>query len=331
MKRFMVLAAILGIALFGGLVAYSGVGDVTGAVAAAGWATVLVVLIRAVLVAGSGLSWHLLFPPDQRLPVGVAVGLRFIREAVNVLLPVAMVGGDLVGARLATFWRVNGALAGAATIADVAIQAATQAVFAILGIGVLMWLHGDSPLVRYAAGGIALAVLLIGAFFVVQAKLGSRLLTAVLTRLGFEGTATDLVERLWSGLASVYAGPGRVVRSSLLHMAIWIVGSLEVQVALHFMGYPISFAEALVIESLGQAVRGAAFVVPGGLGVQEGGFVALCALFGVPPGPALALSILKRVADLVLGLPSLAAWQIIEGRRMLRRPAPEDAVAGPRP
>ncbi len=331
MKRFMVLAAILGIALFGGLVAYSGVGDVASAVAAAGWATLFVVILRATLLAACGVSWHLLFPPDQRLPVGVAIGLRFIREAVNVLLPVAMVGGDLVGARLATFWRVNGALAGATTIADVAIQAATQAVFAILGIGVLMWLHGDSPLVRYAAGGVAIAANLIGAFFVVQARLGSRLLTSLLIRLGFEGTATELVERLWSGLATVYAAPGRVVRSTVLHMVIWIAGAFEVQIALHFMGYPISFAEALVIESLGQAVRGAAFVVPGSLGVQEGGFVALCALFGVPTGPALALSILKRVADLALGLPSLAAWQIIEGRRMFRRPAPDAAVVEPRP
>jgi hypothetical protein len=34
---------------------------------------------------------------------------------------------------------------------------------------------------------------------------------------------------------------------------------------------------------------------------------------------ALALSLLKRARDLVLGLPVLAAWQLLEGRRLWRR------------
>ena len=317
MKRVAILAGILGLTLFGVLVAYSGAGDVAQAVAAAGWAVLLVVAIRAVIVIGAGIAWHWLFPPEARLSLSVAVGLRFIREGVNVLLPVATIGGDVVGARLATFWRADGAVAGATTIADVAIQAATQAAFALLGIAILLWINGDSALLRYAAGGLAVAAILIGAFFAVQARLGARLVAWLLHRLGYEGALAALAERLWAGLAAIYARPGPVARSTLLHMAVWVLGALEVYVALHAMGYPISFAEAVVIESLGQAVRGAAFVVPGGIGVQEGGFIALCALFAVPAGPALALSLVKRVADLVLGLPALLAWQVIEGRRAL--------------
>lgn len=318
MKRVAILAGILGLTLFGVLVAYSGAGDVAQAVAAAGWATLLVVAIRALIVVGAGIGWHLLFPPGGRLPVSVAVGLRFIREGVNVLLPVATIGGDVVGARLATFWRADGAMAGATTIADVAIQAATQAAFALLGIALLLWLHGDSALLRYATGGLVVAAILIGAFFAVQARLGARVVAWVLRRLGHEGGVAVLAERLWGALGAVYARRGPVVRSSLIHMFVWILGALEVYVALHAMGYPLTFAEAVVIESLGQAVRGAAFVVPGGIGVQEGGFIALCALFAVPAGPALALSLVKRVADLALGLPALLAWQVIEGRRALR-------------
>ena len=56
-------------------------------------------------------------PPGQGPAAAVCVLLRFIREAVNQLLPVGQVGGDVVGARLATFWRVDGALASAATVA----------------------------------------------------------------------------------------------------------------------------------------------------------------------------------------------------------------------
>ena len=40
------------------------------------------------------------------------------------------------------------------------------------------------------------------------------------------------------------------------------------------MGHPVSVAEAVAIESLGQGSRAAAFVLPGGLGVQDGALIA---------------------------------------------------------
>jgi len=33
----------------------------------------------------------------------------------------------------------------------------------------------------------------------------------------------------------------------------------------------------------------------------------------------LAMALIKRVPDLVLGIPSLLAWQVLEGRRLLVR------------
>ena len=78
------------------------------------------------------------------------------------------------------------------------------------------------------------------------------------------------------------------------------------------MGHPVSVAEAVVIESLLHAIRGAAFAIPGALGAQEGGLVLLCAAFGIPPEQAIALSLVKRAADLVLGVPGLVGWQMLE-------------------
>jgi hypothetical protein len=68
-------------------------------------------------------------------------------------------------------------------------------------------------------------------------------------------------------------------------------------------------ASALLLESLGQAVRTAAFVVPGALGVQEGGYLVLGTALGLTPQTALALSLAKRVREIVLGVPGLIAWQ----------------------
>jgi hypothetical protein len=71
------------------------------------------------------------------------------------------------------------------------------------------------------------------------------------------------------------------------------------------VGHPVSWVTALLLESLGQAVRGAAFAVPGALGVQETGYVLLAPLAGLTTEVALALSLAKRVRELLLGLPGL--------------------------
>ena len=65
-------------------------------------------------------------------------------------------------------------------------------------------------------------------------------------------------------------------------------------------------------------IRSAAFAVPGGLGVQEGGYVLVGSLLGIPGDNAFALSLITRLRELGLGIPGLIAWQVIEGRRILR-------------
>ncbi len=319
MKRLTVMAALAGLLLFTLVVTFSGAHEILQAVQNAGWATLLVVLARAVAIAVDGIGWNVLLPPGGRLSMRVAILLRWVREGINQLLPVAAIGGDFVGARLATFWRCEGAMAWASVVADIAVQAGTQLLFAVLGLALLVWLVGDSELVHYLGAGMAVAAIGIVGFLLLQRRSGSKLFLAIGQKLagGREWAALAVVERFYERLREIYANPRGVVASVIIHSGVWIFGSVEVWLAFHFMGHPVSVAEAIVIESLGQAVRGAAFAIPGGIGVQEGGFVAICALFGIPAGPAVALSLVKRVADLAIGLPGLVAWQWIEGRRAL--------------
>ena len=61
-----------------------------------------------------------------------------------------------------------------------------------------------------------------------------------------------------------------------------------------------------------QAIRGAAFAVPGALGVQEGGYVLLASLVGLPSHAGLALSLGKRTREILLGLPGLLYLHLSE-------------------
>jgi glycosyltransferase 2 family protein len=91
--------------------------------------------------------------------------------------------------------------------------------------------------------------------------------------------------------------------------------SFEIWLALSFLGARISFAQAVVLESLIQALSSAAFFVPGALGVQEGGFVLIGGALGLDPSMCLALAGARRLRDLVIFIPGLFAWQVAAARK----------------
>ena len=328
-KQAGVVAWLGGIAALIGLVTWSGLGAVGQAVSSVGWGILLVVLARAVALVVAGAGWWLLFPSKMRPQLRTCVVLRFVREATNVLLPLAQVGGDLIGAGLLTLYAVPGALAAASVIVDVLIQAATQFLFAILGLLTLVALEADQALARSAAIGIAIAALMLAGFYLAQRRGGQRILRSVVTRLAGdrEWRVLGTIDAVYQNLATIYAARSNVIASGVVHLVGWAIGVTEVAIVFAFMGHPVSIGEALVIESLLHAVRGAAFAIPSALGAQEGALVVLCAAFGIPPEQAIALSLVKRAADVVLGVPGLLGWQMLEWGRLVpsyrRQPARE--------
>ncbi|MFF8803109.1 MULTISPECIES: lysylphosphatidylglycerol synthase domain-containing protein [unclassified Methylobacterium] len=343
LRRLPLVGTLAGLALGVWLVATNDLGAIGAAFGRIGLAGLAaIVLVRAVIVLLCGLAWARILsgiPPSGRaggaaqppVETGAFVILRFVREGVNVLLPVASVGGEVVGGRLLTFWGVAGSLAAASLLADMLIQVATQVAFTLLGTGLLWRLPGEAAasLARWTTQAAAVAVAVVAAFFALQTLGPARALERRLTGFGRRvlrmaapdaaGTAApsepgltvqDALDAVWAR-----GRRGRIAQSLVLHFAAWGLGAAEIWIALACIGVEVSLTEVLVLESLSQAIKSAAFPVPSGLGVQEGSFVVVGALFGLDAGTAIALSLAKRVPDVVLGLPSLVVWQTLEARR----------------
>jgi uncharacterized membrane protein YbhN (UPF0104 family) len=118
---------------------------------------------------------------------------------------------------------------------------------------------------------------------------------------------------------AIYRSGFAFLRANLWRLVGWAVGTGEIWLVLHALGQPLGVIDAFILESLGSGVRAAAFMVPGALGVLEGGFVVFGALFGLPAETALAISLSKRVRELILGLPGLFVWHWVEAHYLLRR------------
>src|SRR4051794_28089756 len=142
-------------------------------------------------------SWQALLAHPQ--PFLRLLRLRWIGEAVNGMLPVVQVGGDVARARLLTGKGVPAADAAAAMIGDLATGIGTQVAFVILGLAA-MGVRGD-PGARSLArpvivGLVLLFVLGVGLWDVF--RLGARRIATRLRRLPAVASAW---ERLAGGAA----------------------------------------------------------------------------------------------------------------------------------
>jgi putative membrane protein len=318
MRSIAVLAAICGLALLTGLTVYYGFGAVMAAVASSRWATVLVVAARAAALVGAGIGWWALVPARQLGPSAFVL-LRFAREGINTFFPLAVVGGDVIGARLLAQFGVATKLAVASVLVDVFIQVVCLIVFVLAGVGIVASLVGNRTVTSTAISLIAIAVPAVTGFFLTLKFGASESVVRWLTAFGEkrQWRAFDHVVDIGARLQEIWGNYRGLAESFVIHIVTIFFGAIEVWIALKFMNYPVGVMEAVAIESLGQGSRSAAFVLPGGMGVQDGALIAVCALFGIPAEVALAMALIKRVPDLILGAPALLGWQALEGRRVL--------------
>jgi uncharacterized membrane protein YbhN (UPF0104 family) len=130
--------------------------------------------------------------------------------------------------------------------------------------------------------------------------------------------------RIDRGLLTFYREkPGRLMLSIAFHFVAWLLGVLEVYLALRFLGVPVSLTTAAIIEAFGTAVRFATFVVPASVGAQEGGYVATFVALGLSPAAAVAFGLARRVREIVWVLVGFAIFAVMrqDPRRGLSPPA----------
>ena len=323
MKRWALLLGLIGLALAVALIVHEGWGGVMSALELAGWGLLWASLFHIVPMTINAYAWQFLLARHARPSLPRMTLVVWLREAVNGLLPVARIGGEVVSGRVLRLQGVPAPSAVGSIIVDMTVSMASQFVFTLLGLGLLALTSTDMVIVGRVALGIAATVPIVIALLIIQ-------------RIGFFGLLYKLLTLLfgpklagWAGaprlldraIKALYRRRPRVIQCFLWQTVGWVVGSGEIWLALYFFGQPVSLATALAIESLAQAVASAGFVVPGALGIQEGGFLLFGEAFGLSADTALALALARRVRDLLLFAPAVLIWQFGEGRRLLKAPA----------
>jgi putative membrane protein len=324
MKFSAIIGGIFGLALAAWLLESYGIGRIFDLLGHAGWFGMLAVIaFHLVQILFSAQGWRQIAGPTAPQPgLRTYAGLRLIREAVNNLLPVAQIGGQFVAARLLQRRGVKLAPAIAGTVADLTMEVVTQIVFTLLGLVLLLSSVGDSGIAGYVVSGLLGGAVLVAGLLAAQWLGLAAAIENALMRLGrsMGWTRTANVEGLHQALIGCYRSPRRVGLAALWHLGCWLLGGVEVCLALHFLGHDVGIGAGLIIESLGQALKSVGFAVPGALGVQEGGYIIVCQVLGLSPEVAIALSLMKRLREVTLGIPGLVLWQRSEAKAAATAP-----------
>ncbi len=312
MKYGAIAGGVVGIGLSIWLLESYGFSRVFEVCVGAGWFGVLALIaFHPLQMLASALAWRRIAEPGGQLALRSYLVARFIREAVNNLLPVAQVGGEVVAARWLSRHGLKPAAAVAGTIADLTLEIASQILFTALGLLLLMHSAGGGGVAHQVMLGLGLAVAavacLIAALWLGFAGLMERAVLRLGRRVGF--TRRREIEGLNEAIRACFRHLTRVTAATLWHFLSWLLGGIEVCMALHFLNNDITLVDGLIIESIGQALKTLGFAVPGALGIQEGGYIVICRVFGLSPEVAIAVSLLKRVREAALGIPALIYWR----------------------
>jgi putative membrane protein len=281
---------------------------------ALGAGVLLLPLVYAPHYFGAAASWSLNFPEGRRPHFRHVLRAIWVGIAVETLMPLGGLAAEVVKARLQIRSGTRASDAASLAVVDMTVQIVVLIFWALLGFTALIITGPGETLFWPIALGAGFLVLAAGTMLYAQynlAQFGTRMLKSERWR----GLA-DNAQLLDRTVRAIYARPLRVAAACAIRCTTRGLMAVEIWIAAWLMHDPITASDAVMFIGIICTLRAAAFVVPGGWGLQEGAYVVLGQMVGLEPEIALALSLATRARELMTGVPALLLWQIIEGRSL---------------
>jgi len=320
LKNAAYIGGLLGLTLLVAIVVRADFSAMLHTLNSGGWRMLWLIPYRALFFFLYAAGWLILlrpYDPAHRAGLGYVFWVTTVRDAVDRLLPVASVGGGVVGIRLLRWRGLAAAPSGATVIVEMVMTLVVVYLFTAVGLLLLDELSTTGQ--EYHR--LLLAFLLslpVPVMTVLLLRYGSAFarLQKFLSPLVGESTMSEQAASLDRELRACLRRGWRLLTACALQFAALVSGAFEIWFALRLFEHPVGWGTALVLESMTQAVRHLAFVVPAGIGVQEAGLVLFGQALGISGELALAVSMAKRLREVLCGLPALISWQWVEGRRL---------------
>lgn len=307
MRALKALYFLFGVVLLGFVLAGIDMAEVAGQVGRVGAGFAVVVAVYFVAFAVDSVGWQLAIRgvPLNAAWAARAFAVRMVGEAFNNVVPAAGFGGEPVKAVLLKRHYGTGYREATASLI-LAKTVNLLALVAFLAGG--FWIMLQSPTMppaykTVAAVGMAALCVGVGGFFLVQRLAVASRAGAWLSRrrLGQPLAAVlHHVEDMDDRLIQFYRDArGRFAWALALALANWALGVVEIYVTLVFLGHPITWADAWIVEAVAQLVRTGTFFIPLSLGAQEGAFLLVCGAVTGVPALGVSVAVVRRMREVL--------------------------------
>lgn len=312
---------LLGVLALGIIMFWTGFQEVGQAFVTGGPALLLLVFLYPIELFPRAAAWRILYLSRPSLKSTIFIYGTWIGQSLNRLIPTATIGGDIVRGRL--LLQKGGDESGmiSSLIADKTAHAVSVLILLILGILLIITRVQDVRIIT----GLLIAVVILGTGIVLFIRLQrSSSISARLDKwssdgkMSFLSTSADAARSIENQLEDLYSDPGKFLISVIIRVVFQIALAAEIWFAAWLMGFGVSVLEAVTLRVVSFGVRSLAFIVWGGLGVQEGVYALLSAFVGLPPGTLIAISLATRVREIVAAIPGVIIWVTGEGIRIGR-------------
>lgn len=269
-----------------------------------------------VYLAFAAMSWRYLLMDS---PAGIQTFYlaTLAGNAINTLLPAASVGGEAVRGRIMTLHGTPAMQVGISLLVAKTVEVVSIVIVGSIALILLLARHGVGTISLIALAGWLLLAL--GAFGFVAVQLNGslgRFIEAGVRKLQQRFSITLLADKAQpgAGIRSAYHSRKALYASMLFMLMFRVSIILELYLLARIGNIPLTLEDILIIEGINACLKGVAFIVPGGMGIQELSYMLLGTLSGVDPAAMLGLSITRRARDIVAGIPVILLWQVREAR-----------------
>lgn len=324
MKLQIYVGFIIGILALSGIFLFNDISLVFKVLERVGPLSLFVIIIIHILtIILCGFAWRVLFISSEKRLSILAIWARYLRDSIGNIFGIIPITGEIAAARELTFHGIKPTTSGATLVVDITAELIGQLTTSFVGLIIILKIAPQSEIVYWLLCSFGIATLCIALFFIAQRYGITNFLERLLDRFDIRRNlnATLASVSMHSEIESIYNEKWRLPLSVFFHILSCLSTALETWIALFLLNQAFTFSNSLALQSIVTSGRTLAFFVPWGAGIQEGGYVVVGSLLGIEPYIAIALSLMKRTREIVMGIAGVFVWQVLESHRLWRAQA----------
>jgi uncharacterized protein (TIRG00374 family) len=321
-KRFKLILLIVGCAIFFVLIYKVGPSTIYHQLIVLKWKVLLLLLPFSLVFVLDTLGWKYAFT-NSKISFKDLFLIRIAGESLNWIIPSANFAGEPMKAYFLKKHNVPMVEGMASVVISKTILIISQIIFVMIGVAFLLFELNISGSRMISSMAIILLGIPIIMFIVFAQRQGLfafllKLLRLLRIKIRYIEEREEKLLELDKNIYQFYRHNKKKAFYSFVYCFLgYIAGLIEAFMILYFLNVPVDTVSIYIIESLTTVAKGITSFIPGSVGGQEGGIVAIFVSLKLGAGVALTFGILRRFRELVwtgagLFVLSKLEWAIAE-------------------